>query len=75
MQVDLSLVQGEWDDMVEYTMTHLNLVQEDYKVIWWKLFNCADTKKWSNVLALTELLFCLSMANQQLDKYSYIHQK
>ena len=44
-QVDLSLVQEEWHDIAEYATTYLNLVQEDYRVIWWKLFNCADAKK------------------------------
>ncbi len=29
----------------------------------WKLFNSPDSKKWSNILALIELLFCLPMAN------------
>ena len=32
--VDLSLVQDEWDDMVGYGKQYLNLVREDYKVIW-----------------------------------------
>ena len=29
VQVDLSLVQEEWDDIAEYATTYLNLVQED----------------------------------------------
>ena len=53
--IDISAVQEEWDDMVEYSKQHLNLVQE-YKNVWWKLFNCADSKNWSNVLGLIELL-------------------
>ena len=60
VQVDLSQMQEKWDDMIEYTTIYLD---EDYKVISWKSFNCADAKKWSNVLALTELIFCLPMAN------------
>ena len=31
--VDCSLVQ-EWDDMVDYGKTFLNLVQDDYKMNW-----------------------------------------
>ena len=31
--VDRSLVQEEWDDMVEYSKEYLNLIQEDYKII------------------------------------------
>ena len=67
-QIDLSLIEEEWDDMVEYATSYLNLVQDDYKAVWWKLFNCADAKKWNNVLALVELLFCLPMANGRLER-------
>ena len=49
--------------MVEYAKQYLNLVQQDYKVVWWKLFNAVDAKRWSNVLAVIELLFCLPIAN------------
>ena len=35
-------------------------MQDDYRVVWWKLFNCVDASKWSNVLAIVELLFCIS---------------
>ena len=50
--INLSLVQEEWDDMLEYSKRYLNLVQEDYKVIWWKLFNSIDANKWTNILAI-----------------------
>ena len=60
---DRSLVQEEWDDMVEYSKEYLNLIQEDYKIILWELFNAVDVKKWSNILAVIELLFCLPVAN------------
>ena len=56
--INLSLVQ-EWDDMLEYSKRYLNLVQEDYKMIWWKLFNSIDANKWTNILAIVDLLFCL----------------
>lgn len=55
--VDVTLIKGEWEDMIEYTQRYLNLTQEDYHTIWWKLFNGADSKKWTNILALIELLF------------------
>ena len=57
--MDCSLVQEEWDDMVDYGKRFLNLVQDDYKVNWWKLFNSVDASKWSNVLKVMELLFFL----------------
>ena len=43
------VVQEEWDDMVVYAKQYLNLVQQDYKVVWWKPFSAVDAKKWSNV--------------------------
>ena len=61
--IDLSLGQEEWDNMLEYSKRYLNLVQEDYKVIWWKLFNSIDANKWTNILAIVKLLFCLPIAN------------
>ena len=62
------LVKDEWDSMVEYGRNFLNLVQEDYKIIWWKLFNSVDAQKWSNVLSVVELLFCLPMANGRVEQ-------
>ena len=67
---DCSEVQEEWDDMVEYAKQYLNLVQEDYKVVFWKLFNAVDAKKWSNILAVVELLFCNPIANGQVERVS-----
>lgn len=62
-QVDIALLEEEWEDMAEYAKRYLNLVQEDYQMIWWKLFNSVNSKKWANILSLVELLFCLPMAN------------
>ena len=53
--VDCSAVEDEWDDLVDYSEKYLNLVQEDHKIIWWKLFNALDAKQWSNVLAVIEI--------------------
>ena len=65
--IDCSAVQEEWDDMVDYRRKYLKLVQEDYKVLWWKLFNTVDTKQWSNILDVVELLFSLPMSNGHLE--------
>ena len=51
-QVDIALLEEEWEDMAEYAKRYLNLVQEDYRMIWWKLFNSVDSKKWANILSL-----------------------
>ena len=65
--VDTALVLNEWDDMVDYAKRYLNLI-EDYKVTWWKLYNCPDSSNWSNVLAVVELLFCLPVSNGPLER-------
>jgi hypothetical protein len=56
--VECSLLKQEWDDIVDYAKRYLHLVEDDYKVIWWKLYNVPDAKNWTNILAVVELLFC-----------------
>ena len=57
--VECSAIHEEWDDMVDSWIDQsiINLVQEDYKVLWWKLFNAVDSEQWRNVLSVVELLF------------------
>ena len=56
------------DAICQWFGVPLNLVQQDYKVVWWKLFNAVDAKKWSNVLAVIELLFYLPIANGRVER-------
>ena len=53
--------------MVEYARQYLNLV-ENYKVIWWKMFNTPVVSRWKNVLVLVELLQCFPVANGTLQR-------
>ena len=57
--IDCSQLQQERDDILLYGQRHLNLTSEDYKCLWWKLFNSVDAGTWKNILGLVELLFCL----------------
>ena len=66
--VDTSVINEEWEDMVEYARRYLNIAEEDHQIIWYKLFNCPDSSKWKNILALIELLFCLPMANGRVER-------
>ena len=66
--VNCAVLNEEWDNIVEYAKRYLNLVQDDYKVIWWKLFNSPDSTKWTNVLAVVELPFCLPVSNGHLER-------
>ena len=61
--IDCSQLQQEWDDILLYGWRYLNLTSEDYKCLWWKLFNSVDAGTWTNILGLVELLFCLPVAN------------
>lgn len=66
--VDRSVIQEEWDDVFDYAKQYLDLVRDSYKVLWWKLFNSFDSKRWSNLLILVELLFCIPMANGRVER-------
>lgn len=63
-----ALFREEWIDMVEYGKLYLNLVEDGYRSVWWKLFNAADAKKWANILVLIELLFCLPVSNGRVER-------
>ena len=54
--------------MVDYAKRYLNLVQVEYQVLWWKLFNAVDAKKWTNILSLVELLFCIPVSNGHVER-------
>ena len=54
--------------MVYYAKRYLNLVQVDHQILWWKLFNSVDARKWSNILMLVELLFCLPVSNGHVER-------
>jgi len=54
--------------MGRHDKKYFNLVQDDYKVVWWKVFNCVDAKQWSNILGALELLFCLPLSNEHLER-------
>ena len=54
--------------MADYGKRFLNLVQDDYKVNGWKLFNAVDAGSWANVLKVIELLFCLPISSSKLGR-------
>ena len=66
--VDCSLIQEEWEDIIDYAKRYLNLVQEKYTTVWWKVFNAVDASKWQNILRVVEYLFCLPLTNGRLER-------
>ena len=67
-KIDLSLLEGEGDEMVDYAEHYLDLVTQDNNTVWWKLFNAVSAKNWGNILGLVELLFCLPMSNGHVER-------
>jgi len=65
--IDLSALEDEWIDLVDYGRSYLNIAQESIAVIWWKLFNC-PSQNWVNILSLIELLICLPMSNGHVER-------
>lgn len=43
-------------------------MQDDYKIVWWKIFNAVDAKSWHNVLGVIELLFSFPLSNGHLER-------
>ena len=69
--VDIFVIKDEWEDMTDYAKRYLDLVQDDYRTIWWKIFNSPSANNWKNIilLPLIELIiFCLPMSNGRLER-------
>ena len=66
--MDTAHINEEWEDMVDYAWRYLNIAEEDNQIIWFKLFNYPESKKWMNILAVVELLVCLPMANGRVER-------
>lgn len=65
--VDVSALEDEWIDLLDYSQKYLNLTTDKSLTIWWKLFNAPSSKNWTNILNLIELLFCLPMSNGHVE--------
>ena len=67
-KVNCALLEQEWEDMVYYAKEYINLVQDPYRVVWWKLSNSPDATKWTNILTLVELTFCIPLSNGHVER-------
>ena len=63
-----TLIKEEFIDMLDYAKSYLPLSRDNYLTTWWKLFNSANSKNWTNILALVELVFCLPMSNGRVER-------
>ena len=62
--INIALIQ---EDIISYAKQYINVVQNSYKEVWWKLYDCTDTPKWSNFLSLVELIFAIPLSNVHVE--------
>jgi len=62
---DCSLLQLEWNGMVDYAKRCINLT-ESYRQVQWKLSNNSDCVRWNNILSLIEIVFTIPVSNGHL---------
>ena len=61
--VDVSSLQDEIEDAVEYAQNYLNLESSHYRKVWYNLHICPAASSWLNLLLLCELVFSLPFSN------------
>ena len=66
--VNCALLQEEWIDLLYYAKQYINIVKDPYRVVWWKLFNSNESSKWTNILSLVELIFCIPLSNGHVER-------
>ena len=66
--VDVDKLHDEFYDMLLYATQFLTLSTQDYRAVWWRLFHCPNSSTWSNILALSRLLFTLPVSNGKLER-------
>ena len=67
--VDVDKLRDEFYDTLLYATWFLTLSMQDYRAVWWRLFHCRNSSTWSNILALSQLLFTLSVSNGKLERF------
>lgn len=65
---DLCSINDELEEMFSFCANYVDVLAEDYKKIWYKLFTAHDAQKWHNVLLISELLFSLPFANSKVER-------
>lgn len=65
---DLCSINDELEEMFGFCANYVDVLAEDYKKIWYKLFSAHDSQKWCNVLLISELLFSLPFASSKVER-------
>ena len=64
----LAEIQDELEEVVEYARRYLSLDRNGYHNTWYKLHTTSDSRKWTNVLLLYELIFSLPFSNSHIER-------
>ena len=61
-------LQDELEEVVDFYRQYLDAPGEDYRKVWYKLFTMPDSRKWPNIILLSELLFSLPFVNSKVER-------
>ena len=65
---NLSVLQDEIEDAVDYARRYLGLESTNYRKVWYNLHVCPDSSHWPNVLLLCGLAFSLPFSNGRVEQ-------
>ena len=66
--VSIEVIHDEIEEVVQYARRYLSIGTESNKKIWYKLHTCPDSRKWTDVLLVCELLFSLPIATSRVEQ-------
>lgn len=61
-------IQDELEEAVDYARKYLAIGTESYRKIWYKLHTCPDSRKWSGLLQLCNLVFSLPLTTSRVEQ-------
>ena len=62
------IIMEEIEDTVQYARKYLNVVNTEYKKVWYKLHTCPNARNWPHVILLSQLLFSLPFSNARVEQ-------
>ena len=65
---NLATIRDEVEEIVEYARRYLSIQSESYQIVWYKLHQAPDARKWPNVLILAEFVFSLPFSNGKVER-------
>ena len=65
---NLSQLQKEFMEMLQYANQFISLATLDYKAVWWRLFHAPSATEWHSALLLAQLLLSLPVSNGKLER-------